>query len=133
MGWKSGEQVISTWPPVRERAPAGQDARGDAPLRLEERLLVGLGVAPLAGDEVLHQRLLGAGGKAHPTEEEVDLEVANLLLAELCLHLRQIDPLQLEAALLEQVPVAGHGLDPKVPVDAERLPQDVAALGRRQR
>jgi len=67
-------------------------------------------------------------GEAHPAEGEMHFQVEQLLVGEQLLLALEIDLAQVCAALREQLGVARDRLHPQVPVDRERLLDDVPAL-----
>src|SRR5204863_1785228 len=91
-----------------------------------------LGEAPLFRDQFGDARLVLTGGEAHPRQNEVDLQVPQVLRAELRLTRKQVDLPQIRAALVEQLGVARHGTYPDPPVRREIRPQHLRALLRRE-
>ena len=69
-------------PALGERSPTRHDAGGDLPRDVEELRLLGLGEPPLLARELGDQVVLAASRKAHPGENEVDLQVDQLVRGE---------------------------------------------------
>ena len=114
-----------------EGAPARDDLREEAALRVEQRVDVAAVEVALLLAECAHRRVLGCV-EAHPREVEVDLEVGEVLVAEGPGEPAEIHAAQVPAALLEQLVVAADGPHVHVPVDHEEAAQQGATLVERK-